>query len=111
MVFAAVLIVLLLAHDRYGRVDYPVMMAEGHKIRAVYQQLRERRFPGKSRILFLRDPFPNDQWSSAFLVYLVSRDPSLQVARADYAAKGEFNVCALVRGGPAGRARALSLKA
>ena len=91
-VFAAVLVVLVVAHDQYGRVDYPVMMAEGQKIRRVYEQLRETRFPGKSRVLFLRDPFPNDRWSSAFLVYLTSRDRSLQVARADYAAEGKFNV-------------------
>ena len=57
------------------------MLAEGHKIRAVYEQLRQRRFPPKSRILFLRDPFSGDSWSSAFLVYLSTRDPSLQVAR------------------------------
>jgi hypothetical protein len=97
--FAAVLAVLVLAHHRYGRVDYPVMLAEGHKIRAVYEQMRARRFPAKSRVLFLQDPFPNDQWSSAFLVYLVSKDRSLQVARADYGAQGKHDVVLSYEGG------------
>lgn len=81
-VFSVALVALVCVHHAYGRVDYPVMLAEGHHIRAVYEQLSARRFPAASRILFLRDPFPGGSWSSAFLVYLSTRDPSLQVARA-----------------------------
>ncbi len=97
--FAALLAALAVAHHLYGRVDYPVMLAEGRQIRAVYEQLRERRFTPKSRILFLRDPFPDRRWSSAFLVYLTARDRSLEVARADSGAKGEFNVVLSYDGG------------
>ena len=84
-VFAGVLVALACAHHKYGRVDFETLTEPNRRIRAVYEQLRERRpFPKDSRILFLLDPIPDANWNSAFLVYLSSRDPSLRVDRADW---------------------------
>lgn len=84
-VLAGVLVALACVHQKYGRVNFESATAPNRHIRAVYEQIRERRFPRDSRILFLRDPIPDDNWNSAFLVYLSSRDPSLRVDRADCA--------------------------
>jgi hypothetical protein len=67
-------------HSRNGRLDYAVMNEAGAHIRTVYEQLDllQPAMPKGSRVLFARDPFPDNDWASTFLVYLYSRDPSLQ---------------------------------
>jgi hypothetical protein len=86
VVFVSVLLVLVPLHKKYGGIDFDGMLSEGRHIRSVYEQMRgwqQYPFPKGSRILFLRDPFPNAEWGSTFVVYLSSRDKSLEVYRMD----------------------------
>jgi hypothetical protein len=94
--FCAVLAALFAVHTAYGGIDFPHLMQRGREIRHIYEELRavEQRHPFTkgSRILFVRDPFPDDYWASTFLVYLSTRDPSLEVRRADHQPEGKFDV-------------------
>ncbi len=83
--FASVLLALVAVHRLYGRISFHEVNAEARHIGCVYQQLRAGGtvFPGRSRILFLRDPFQESEWASTFLVGLYSRDSTLNVFRAD----------------------------
>lgn len=80
ILFGVIPAILFLWHSRYGPLDFAAMNEPGAKIRAVYEQLSllQPEFPRDGRVLFARDPFPDNDWASTFLVYLYSREHSVQ---------------------------------
>ncbi len=79
---------LALWHGHNGLFELEPRQADSHEIAAVFEWFRSQgiRFPADSRTLFLRDPFPDHAYSSAFLLQLYSGDFSLSVVRSDRAA-------------------------
>jgi len=66
---------------RHGRIDFEVMGSEGRRIGSVASQVRRMlpEVPPGSRVFFLRDPFPESNLGTTFLVFLLFRDPSVDV--------------------------------
>lgn len=95
VVFVALFAAALFVHHRYGRMDFPPRLAEGRRIAAVQEQIRELQkvpFAPHSRILILSDPFQvHGVWNSVFLVYLTSRERTLQVNRASHLDETHFS--------------------
>ena len=81
-VLAAVLLAGTFHHLRRDRnTEAPV--AEARHIAAVAAQMRQSApcLAPRSRVLFLRDPFPRFDWNSLFLVRLLYGDQSIEVYR------------------------------
>ncbi len=85
ILFVCVLLALVALNLKYGRIPFEQATAEGRHIESVYDQLRGLHtvFPRGGRVLFLRDPFANEEWGSTFVAMLYSRDRSLYVQRLD----------------------------
>ena len=81
--FAALLLLMFAVNQEMGAINYSECFQEGKLIRSVYEQLvfTQPVFPPASKILFVHDPFQEMPWSSAFIVYLHTKDPSIRIYR------------------------------
>jgi hypothetical protein len=83
---AAVLLAVVALQIWRGPLDYTPITQTGRQIAALEAEIRAShlRLREDMRILILRDPFPDDDWSSTFFLQLASRTHGLSVRRLDH---------------------------
>lgn len=75
---------LYFVHSYYVRFPLPIVVAKSDTIRNPVSQISALlpQIPPGSRVLFLDDPFPTDNWNLYFLVRLCYNDKTLVVERS-----------------------------
>jgi hypothetical protein len=74
-----------LLHAWQGPFDFERRAEEGRYIRHVYNLLRQAdpAFSQRTKVLILRDPFPENPWASTFLLLLYADEKTLEIWRLD----------------------------
>ncbi|MEO7651462.1 MAG: glycosyltransferase family 39 protein [Bryobacteraceae bacterium] len=83
---AAGFLLIAAAHSTYGQLPFREANEHSRLILNVHKELLRFRcaHPTGHRLLFVRDPFPDFEWATTFLVYLTYRDAGVYVKRLDW---------------------------